>query len=163
MITMLSNSPIQQHNVNRLACHITMKVVSEGSCCSMARWGARAACAEVSTGSVEASKAKHGQPRLIWQPVYTKNIHTIMQTILGSTLLLGLMSRCNISTQNQKGTEHQYRQLQNSSMLPKNTNIRGHDILCKTTAQLIVLSDWFSGFLFPCASVRSSCSDNNTL
>jgi hypothetical protein len=60
MITMLSSSLIQQHNVNRLACHITMKVVSEDSSCSMVGWGARAACAEVSTGSVEASKANLG-------------------------------------------------------------------------------------------------------
>jgi hypothetical protein len=47
MITMLSNSLVQQHNVNRLACHITMKVVSEDSSCSM-------------VGSVEASKANLG-------------------------------------------------------------------------------------------------------
>jgi hypothetical protein len=60
-ITILPNSLIQQHNVNKLACHITMKVVAEDSSCSMVGWGARAACAEVSTGSVEASKAKHGQ------------------------------------------------------------------------------------------------------
>jgi hypothetical protein len=50
MITMLSNSQLQQHNVNRLTFQITMKVVSEDSSCSMAWWGARAACAEVSTG-----------------------------------------------------------------------------------------------------------------
>jgi hypothetical protein len=37
-----------------------MKVVSEDWSCSMVGWGARAACAEVSTGSVGASKAKHG-------------------------------------------------------------------------------------------------------
>jgi hypothetical protein len=60
MITMLSNILIQEHNVNRLACHITMKVVSENSSCSMVGWGARVACAEVSTGSVEASKANLG-------------------------------------------------------------------------------------------------------
>jgi hypothetical protein len=64
MITMLSNSLIPQHNVNSLARHITMKVVAEDSSCSMVGWGARAACAEVSTGSVEASKANHGHPRL---------------------------------------------------------------------------------------------------
>jgi hypothetical protein len=56
-ITMLPNSLIQQYNVKKLACHITMKDSSS----SMVGWGARAACAEVSTGSVEASKAKHGQ------------------------------------------------------------------------------------------------------
>jgi hypothetical protein len=60
MITMLSNSLIQQHNVSRLACHITMKVVSEVTSCSMVGWGARAACAEVPTGSVEAAKANLG-------------------------------------------------------------------------------------------------------
>jgi hypothetical protein len=49
-ILMLSNSLLQQHNVNRLTCHITMKVVSEDSSCSMVWWGARAACAEVSIG-----------------------------------------------------------------------------------------------------------------
>jgi hypothetical protein len=45
-----------------------MKVVSEDSSCSMVGWGARAACAEVSIGSVEESKAKHGQkvPRLYY-------------------------------------------------------------------------------------------------
>jgi hypothetical protein len=57
MITMLSNSLIQQHNANRLTCHINMKVVSEDSSCSMVGRGARAACAEVSTGSVCDSKA----------------------------------------------------------------------------------------------------------
>jgi hypothetical protein len=61
MIAMLSNSLIQQQNANRLTCHITMKEVSEDSSCSMVGWGARAACAEVSTGSVGDSKAKHGQ------------------------------------------------------------------------------------------------------
>jgi hypothetical protein len=60
MITMLSNSLIQQHNVNRLACHITMNIVSEDFSCSMVVGGARAACAEVSTGSMEASKANLG-------------------------------------------------------------------------------------------------------
>jgi hypothetical protein len=45
-------------------CHITLKVVSDDPSCFMLGWGARAACAEVSTGSVEASRAKHGQPRL---------------------------------------------------------------------------------------------------
>jgi hypothetical protein len=58
MITMLSNSLSQQHNVNRLTCHITMKVVSEDSSCSMVGLGARAACAEVSTGSLGDLKAK---------------------------------------------------------------------------------------------------------
>jgi hypothetical protein len=65
MTTMLSNSLIKQHNVNRWTSHIDMKVVSEDSSCSMVGWGARAACAEVSTGSVgesvgeKLSMAKH--------------------------------------------------------------------------------------------------------
>jgi hypothetical protein len=61
MLTMLSNSLIQQHNANGLTCHITMKVASKDSSCSLVGWGARAGCAEVSTGSKEASKGKHGQ------------------------------------------------------------------------------------------------------
>jgi hypothetical protein len=60
MIKMPSNFSIQQHNVNRLACHNTMKVVSEDSSCSMVGWGARAAYAKVSTGSGETSKANLG-------------------------------------------------------------------------------------------------------
>jgi hypothetical protein len=60
MIAMLSNSLIQQLNVNRRTRHISMKVVSADSSCSVVWWGARAACAEVSTGSVEASKARLG-------------------------------------------------------------------------------------------------------
>jgi hypothetical protein len=60
MITMLSNSQIEQLNVSRRTCHIAMKVVPEDSSCSVVWWGARAACAEVSTGSVEASKARPG-------------------------------------------------------------------------------------------------------
>jgi hypothetical protein len=61
MITMLSNSLSQQPNVNRLTCHITIKVVSEDSSCSMVGLGARAACAEVSTGSVGDLEAKYVQ------------------------------------------------------------------------------------------------------
>jgi hypothetical protein len=60
MITMLSSYPIEQLNVNRRTCHIAMKVVSADSFCSVVWWGARAACAEVSTGSVEALKANLG-------------------------------------------------------------------------------------------------------
>jgi hypothetical protein len=37
-----------------------VKVVSADSSCSVVWWGLRAACPEVSTGSIEASKAKHG-------------------------------------------------------------------------------------------------------
>jgi hypothetical protein len=88
MITMLSNSLIPQHNVNSLACHITMKVVSEDFSYSMVGWGARAraACAEVSTGSVEASKANHGQPRLQvpYGTRYTRKI--IISTFTSFTL-----------------------------------------------------------------------------
>jgi hypothetical protein len=57
MITMLSNSLIEQLNVNRRTCHIAMKVVTADSFCYVLA----SACAEVYTGSVEASKAKHGQ------------------------------------------------------------------------------------------------------
>jgi hypothetical protein len=40
MITMLSNSLPQQQNVNRLTCHIAIKVVSEDSCVevSIGQW-----------------------------------------------------------------------------------------------------------------------------
>jgi hypothetical protein len=61
MITVLFGSLIRQHNVNTLACLITMKVVPADSSCTMVGWGARVACAEVSTGSAEDLKAKHGQ------------------------------------------------------------------------------------------------------
>jgi hypothetical protein len=60
MITMLSNCLIEQLNVSRRACDIAMKVVSADSFCSMVGWVARAACAEVSAGSVEASNARLG-------------------------------------------------------------------------------------------------------
>jgi hypothetical protein len=61
MIAMFPNSLIQQHNVNRLAFSITMKVVSADSSCSVVWCGARASCAAVSTGCVEASKAGLGR------------------------------------------------------------------------------------------------------
>jgi hypothetical protein len=54
MIIMLSNSLIEQLVANRKTRHIAMKVVAAHFFCSVVRWGARAACAEVSTGSVEA-------------------------------------------------------------------------------------------------------------
>jgi hypothetical protein len=60
MITMRSNSPIEQHNVNRRTCHIAMNVVSADSSCSVVGWVVWATCAEVSTGFVEASKANLG-------------------------------------------------------------------------------------------------------
>jgi hypothetical protein len=60
MITMLSNSLNEQLDVNRRTCHIAMKVVSAGSFCSVVWWSARAACAGVLTGSVEALKARLG-------------------------------------------------------------------------------------------------------
>jgi hypothetical protein len=56
MIMMLSHSLMQQRNVKSF--HITMKISADASC-SVVWCGARAACAEVSGGSVEASKAKH--------------------------------------------------------------------------------------------------------
>jgi hypothetical protein len=56
MITMLSNSLIEKLNVNRRTCRIAMKVVSEDTFRSVVWGGARAACAEVSAGSVEAQK-----------------------------------------------------------------------------------------------------------
>jgi hypothetical protein len=58
-------------NANRLTRHITMKVVSEDFSCFMVGCGARAACAEVSTGSVEVSKAKQGQ-KGPWTPEFTE-------------------------------------------------------------------------------------------
>jgi hypothetical protein len=63
MVTMLSNSLVEQLSVNRRTCHIAMKVVSADSICSLVWWDGRADCAEVSevsTGSVEASKARLG-------------------------------------------------------------------------------------------------------
>jgi hypothetical protein len=75
MIAIPSNSQIQQHNANRLTFHITMKVVSEDSSCYMVGWGARAACAEVPTGSVEDLKAKHGQKVHIDPVIYGRLYH----------------------------------------------------------------------------------------
>jgi hypothetical protein len=79
MITMLFNSLIQHCHVNRLTRHITMKVVSEDSSCSMVGWGARAACAVVYTESERDSKAKHGQKihiiRIIMDLVYHQRIY----------------------------------------------------------------------------------------
>jgi hypothetical protein len=59
MIKMLSNSLIEQLNVSRRTCHISMKVVSAVIfLLRVVWWGVRAACAQVSTGSMEASKAR---------------------------------------------------------------------------------------------------------
>jgi hypothetical protein len=58
MISMLSIALIEQLNVNRRTCHIAMKDVSADSFCSVGCWGAMAAWAEVSTGFMEASKAR---------------------------------------------------------------------------------------------------------
>jgi hypothetical protein len=58
MMTMLSDSLIQKHNEQIDMSHHHEE--SEAFSCSMVGWVARAACAEVSTGSREASKAKHG-------------------------------------------------------------------------------------------------------
>jgi hypothetical protein len=60
IIAIFYNSPIPQHNVNWSTCHIAMEVVPADSFCSVVWWGARAPCAEVSTRSVEASKARLG-------------------------------------------------------------------------------------------------------
>jgi hypothetical protein len=57
---MLSNSLIQQLNVNRRTCHIAMTVVSADPFCSVVLWDARAACAVVSTENVSSSKARLG-------------------------------------------------------------------------------------------------------
>jgi hypothetical protein len=67
MITMPSNSLNQQHNLNRLACHITLKVVSDDSYCSMVGWGARAACAEVARGVYGLLKGQRS-PELHMEP-----------------------------------------------------------------------------------------------
>jgi hypothetical protein len=56
-----STAQREQIDMSHQGCDITMKIVSEDSSCSMVGWGARAACAEVSTGSVGDSKAMHGQ------------------------------------------------------------------------------------------------------
>jgi hypothetical protein len=83
MITMHSNSLIHQHNmnVNELTCHITMTLVPADSSCSVGWLGTRAACAEVSTGSVEACgleslawlQGLYGPCSSIWTPVYTED------------------------------------------------------------------------------------------
>jgi hypothetical protein len=64
-----------------------MKVASADSSCSVVWWGARAACAEVSTGSVEASQARPGSRTpesgaTIWLPVYTENNNIIRKYII---------------------------------------------------------------------------------
>jgi hypothetical protein len=55
----------QLPNLTAQCIHIYMshhhEVVLDDSSCSMDGWGARAACSEVSTGSVGDSQAKHGQ------------------------------------------------------------------------------------------------------
>jgi hypothetical protein len=73
MIIMLYTSQIEQLNVSRSTCHIAMKVVSADSFCSVVWWGARAARAEVSTGSVEASKARLGF-RSHMDPTYIRRL-----------------------------------------------------------------------------------------
>jgi hypothetical protein len=76
MITMLSNSLIPQLNVSRRTCHISIKVVSADSFCAVVWWGATAACAEVSTGSKEASKARLGF--IYWEEYIVINIIIII-------------------------------------------------------------------------------------
>jgi hypothetical protein len=59
-MAMLTIPLIEQLNVNRRTYGIAMNVLLADSFCSVVWWGAWAACAEVSTGSVEASKARLG-------------------------------------------------------------------------------------------------------
>jgi hypothetical protein len=61
---LLPNSTEQYELIDML--HYHESCISRFSC-SLVWWGARAACAEVSTGSVEASKAKHS-PGLHMEP-----------------------------------------------------------------------------------------------
>jgi hypothetical protein len=56
-----------------------MKRVSADSCCSVVWCGARAACAEVSTGSLGASKAKHGHGLHMEPSIYGRLILIIIQ------------------------------------------------------------------------------------
>jgi hypothetical protein len=65
-----------------------MKRVSADSYCSVILCGARAACAEVSTGSVEASKAMHG-PGLHMEP-------SIYRRIFSGFLLLEPYRQSNV-------------------------------------------------------------------
>jgi hypothetical protein len=83
MIAMLTNSLLQQSNVNRLTCHITMKVVSEDSSCSMVWWSARAACAEVSiVGQWKPRKPSMVCSTLgaIWNLIYTEEYKDIVRS-----------------------------------------------------------------------------------
>jgi hypothetical protein len=79
MITMLSNSLIEQLNVNRRTCNMAMTVVFADSFCSVVWWAARAACAEVFTGSVEASTRLQEpyyigkNPSIIYGRIYSSN------------------------------------------------------------------------------------------
>jgi hypothetical protein len=66
-----------------------MNFVSTESSCSVVWWGARAACAEVSTGSVEASKARlRFRPQKV-QEVYGRLVLGTLQmpSIVGSLRL----------------------------------------------------------------------------
>jgi hypothetical protein len=75
MITVLFSSLIEQLNENRRTCHIAMKVVLVDSLLRGGVQGhARAACAEVSKGPMEASKAILWLLKVPygWLPVYTK-------------------------------------------------------------------------------------------
>jgi hypothetical protein len=84
MITMLSL--IEQLNVK---CHIAMNVVSTDSSCSVVWWGARPACAEVSTGSVEALKARLGFKSHMALEEYT--YRRLLLSIYYTVLLLCLL------------------------------------------------------------------------
>jgi hypothetical protein len=90
MITMLSNSLLQQHNVNRLTCQITMKVVSEDSSCSMVWWGARAACAEVSIGQRNPRK-----PSMAWGAIWHLRCHMEPDTY---GRIVRLLARVNLAS-----------------------------------------------------------------
>jgi hypothetical protein len=79
MTTMLSNSLLQQNNVNRLTCHVTMKLVSEDSSCSMVWWGARAACAEVSIGQWKPRKPSM-VCSMIWNLIYPEEYKDIARS-----------------------------------------------------------------------------------
>jgi hypothetical protein len=93
MISMLSNSLIQQHNMNSLTWHITMKLVSADLSCSVVWWGASAACAEVSSGCVEASKAKHCPGLYVEPSTSGGNILVLLDFVLLCKIKLSCGSR----------------------------------------------------------------------
>jgi hypothetical protein len=86
MIPMLSNSLIEQLNVNRRLCHIAMKAVSADFLCSVVWWGARAACADVSMVSVEASKDRLGFRSHVAPDIYGIHIQSDHRCVLSKVL-----------------------------------------------------------------------------